>query len=52
MVEISAVEILHDDAEALGLLVDEGLAITDDVGVIEGGEDTDLVEGVCFLALG
>jgi hypothetical protein len=33
-------------------VVEEGLLVRDDVGVVETGEDSDFVEGVLLLLLG
>ena len=37
--------------EGVGERVDEGFFVTDDVGVVDGGQDTHLVEGVLALFL-
>ncbi len=48
LVEIAIVRVVHDDAQVLFLL-DEGLFVSHDVRVGNGGKDSDLVESILTL---
>lgn len=48
---VSLFGILHDETEVLVLRVDEGLSVANDEGVLDGGEDSNFVEGVFELFL-
>ena len=49
--EISPLGELHDDTEVAGEVVIESLLEFNDEVIVEGGQNTDLIEGVLFLLL-
>lgn len=52
VVEVTHVHQLHYDAQGLLLSVHESFFVTDYVGVVDGGQDAHLVDGVLSLFLG
>jgi len=40
---VAAIRVLHDDAEAVGGVLEEGLLVANDVDVVDGSEDADFV---------
>jgi hypothetical protein len=50
--QVATLEALGDDAEAVGELVKEGVAVGQDEGAVETGQDADLVQTVRHLLLG
>lgn len=51
LLNIARISQLHHYAKSLTFVVEKGLAIVDDVGVVDGSKDSDLIEGVLFLLL-
>ena len=50
--QVAPVSELHHDAERLCRLLEECLLVRNDVGVLDRGQDADLIESSLFLALG
>lgn len=50
--EVSALQAFSDDAEAVGELIEEGVAVGEDVGTAETGQDADFIEAVSYLLFG
>ena len=50
--EVTAVCILHDDAQTAGVVLEEGLFVANDVRMAHRGQDADLIECVLFLLRG
>lgn len=51
LLDVARICQLHDDAEGLRAVVEEGVAVVDDIGVGDGGEDAHLVQRVLLLLL-
>ena len=47
--EVASLRKFHDDNERVGGVVEEGFFVGDDVYVVDGGEDADLVDGVLLF---
>jgi len=50
--DVASVGELHHDAEVASLVLEEGILVADDVGMLDGSQDPDLVEGILLLLLG
>ena len=46
LLDVSGICQFHDDAEGLGVIIKEGFAVVDDVGVADRCEDPYFVEGI------
>lgn len=51
LLDVSSIGQLHNDAEGLRAVVEESIAVVDDIGVRDGCEDADLIERVLLLLL-
>lgn len=49
VVQVSTVGKLHDDTERAGLIVKESFLVCDDVHVVDGSQNSDLVDGLLLL---
>lgn len=49
--QVATLETLGDDTEAVGELIEEGVAVGQDEGAVETGQDADLVQTVGHLLL-
>ena len=47
--QVSSVCVFHDDAESVRLVLEEGLLVADDIGVVHGCQNADLIEGILFF---
>lgn len=47
--EVATFRIFHNNTETIGWRIKESLFELDDVLVVEGGENSNLVEGILFL---
>ena len=47
--KVTSVCVFHQDAERTAELLEEGAFIGDDIGRVNGGKKSDLVEGIIFF---
>ena len=48
--EVTSICVFHEDAESVSELLEEGSFVGDDVGWVNAGEESDLIEGIIFLS--
>jgi hypothetical protein len=51
LLDVSGVCQLHDNTQSLGFLIEEGFLIIDDIGMGDGGKDSDFIESVFLFFL-
>ena len=50
--DIPALKTLRNDAEAIGQLIEEGIFVRKDEGILDTGEDAHLIQTICQLFFG
>jgi hypothetical protein len=49
--KVAAISVLHHDAESLRAFLKECLLVCDDVGMVDGCQDSDLIQSIVFLLI-